>query len=198
MEERIKCGTAPLAATAAAPAQKPVCEEAVMPSPRKSEFTFSRLVACCFVVLFAFVFVRGRSYPREASLFPTLVGSLGFLLAAWLALFDPESIADTRDPTAEAAAESTSSEGRRRRLLLGACSPLVYSLLVWFCGFYPATLSVLLGLPFLLGFRDLRILIPVAIAVLFVLVALFSYAMELPLPMGVIGDWVLARFVYTD
>jgi hypothetical protein len=150
--------------------------------------TPGRIVTLILFCVFLLVVVEGWRYPPEARLFPTLVGAAGMTLA--IAVFALHGGDDS--PAGE---HGAAAPGRWRRLLAVAAAP-VYSLLVWVIGFYAASLAALVVLPLLLGFRGIFRVLLIALGAVAVIAAVFSWGMEMTLPAGLVGDWILTNFVY--
>lgn len=158
------------------------------PAPRRPFLAGSRLISLLLFLVFLLVVLEGLRYPPEARLFPTIVGAAGMALA--LAVFALDGGDNPREGHGAAPAPD-----RLRRLLAVAAAP-VYSLLVWTIGFYAASLIAILALPQLLGYRRPVLLAAIAVVSVGVIAAVFSWGMEMTMPPGILGNWILATFVY--
>ena len=137
----------------------------------------TRPVAGALAAMFAVVLAVGWGYPAEARLFPAIVGATGLVLSCWLL-----ALREVR--------QAPRAMEQRGRMALGLLTPPVYSLAIWLAGFYPATLVLLIAMPVWLGFRPVWLLGPLAVVLLGVVYGLFSVAMDLPLPVGLLGSWL--------
>lgn len=148
----------------------------------------SRIISLLLFLLFLVVVLEGQRYQAEARLFPMIVGAAGMALAA--AVFALHG--------GEGAPRSEHAGGRApplRRLVAIAAAP-AYSLLVWTVGFYLASLIAIFVLPQLLGYSRPILLAAIAAASVAIIAAVFSWGMAMSMPAGILGNWVLATFVY--
>ncbi len=151
----------------------------------RNHVTPGRAVCGALLAVFTTVLVLGRHYPHDAGLFPSIAGSAGLLLTLVLLATDK--------PAAEP--DAYPSAGRVRTAVALLAAP-VYAFLVWLTGFYAASFTALAVLPWVLGFRRPVILLGVSAGGVAVLAGLFAGAMDMSLPQGLLGNWVLYRFVY--
>lgn len=144
------------------------------------------------LAVFAGVYIGSQSYPPDARLFPTIVSALGAVLI--VVVMATERISQrgggTRSDVAPVARD------QYPRLTLALLSAPVYCLLVWLTGFYVSTLATLVIFPILMGYRRILVVIPVALGVLVAIWLVFSVAMEMELPLGLLGKWYLSTFVH--
>src|SRR5262245_58100852 len=152
------------------------------------------VVAECLVIVFAVVIIVGRNYPPDARLFPTIVASLGLLLCAIFLAACLASPAYVR----RAAADMEEALADVRGFWISCVPPRVYCVRIYLLRFHVASLSAMLVVPCLLGYRDRWRLVAVAAAVVIVLHLVFVVADEVELPNGLLGDFLLRRFVYED
>jgi hypothetical protein len=82
--------------------------------------------------------------------------------------------------------------GRTQLLAALACAP-GFGLLLWLLGFVAAALAAMLILPVLMGYRDWSRLIVIAVITVVVLALAAPHALQVDLPRGLIGQWLLDR-----
>jgi hypothetical protein len=158
-----------------------------------------RLISLALFLVFLLVVAEGATYPPEARLFPTMVGVAGMVLA--LAVFlvhggGADSDAEAATSEDLSAAPPDAAPPSRGRVLLAVAAAPVYALVVWVLGFYVASLLALVVLPQCLGYRRVGMLTLIAALGVALIAVVFSWGMEMTLPNGLVGDWVLATFVY--
>lgn len=148
------------------------------------------LVTSVLLCTFLVVLMLGRTYPSDAALFPTLVGASGVVLSlvylGALAFGDADGV--DREPVGT----------DRRSFLIALLASPVYSVAVYIAGFHAATFFAMLVMPLLLGFRHPLRLVLIALASVAILHLIFAVAMQIDLPVGLIGDFYLRHFVYQD
>jgi hypothetical protein len=152
------------------------------------------VVGTILLFVFLLVLVVGRSYPSDAALFPSLVGSAGLVLGLIFLgslVFDPLA-------SHKHTADAEHSLGDRRSFWIALLASPVYSFSVFVIGFHVASFLAMVVMPLLLGFRHVLWLVLIALAMVIVLHLVFAMAMEIDMPMGLIGDFILRRFVYED
>lgn len=149
------------------------------------------VLAGCLAVLFAAVAILAQGFPRDARLFPTVVGTAGALLSVTafaIAFRARRRGGPPPDATAEEAAETP------RRLGLAVLSPPLFGLVLWIFGFYVASFLAALVMPPLMGYPQRRVLLPFAVVTVVATALLFPVALDVSLPHGLIGDWLIDRF----
>lgn len=152
----------------------------------------SAVVAECLAVLFALVIVIGRQYPPDARLFPTVVSVLGlFLCAVFLAasVLNPTYARKNIDDMEEAA-------GDIMHFWIACVSPPLYSIGIYVIGFHAATFIAMLVMPAVLGYPGWLRRAGIAFAVVLALHLVFVVAVDIDLPSGLLGNYVLTTFVY--
>jgi putative tricarboxylic transport membrane protein len=152
------------------------------------------VVAECLVVVFAVVIVVGRNYPPDARLFPTVVASLGLLLCAIFLGASTLSPAYAR----RAADDREESAGDLRAFWVACITPPIYCLGIYLVGFHASTLIAMLVMPRLLGYRGWTRLIAIAVGTVVVLHLVFVVAVEVELPNGLLGEYILKTFIHDD
>lgn len=148
------------------------------------------LVDGALLLVFGAVFAGSFLYPPDARLFPLMVSGAGLALVLVMTLAGERSSGHGTHSDVDPVPRE-----RLPRLALAVLSAPAFCLLVWLIGFYLASIATLILLPFLLGYHRWLIIVPVAAAILVSLMLVFSYAMDMSLPEGLLGRWFLASFV---
>ena len=149
---------------------------------------------CLIGILLAFFLaVVGLSFktPFDARLFPTVIGTAGILLTVFIGigqvrrrLADDNSILDENDPAAR------SGWPRYATALLSAP---VFGLLFWLLGFVVASIIAMLLMPPLMGYRNRGRHLAVAAAAVAVFAVVAPYLLNIELPHGLVGNWLIDR-----
>ncbi len=145
------------------------------------------------LLLFVGVAAMALGFEPESRLFPLIVGTIGAGLTAGLILYG--------FAWPDVAAPLKAANGNKRiprDVIIGVAAAPIYSGLVWLAGFYVASPLALIVMPWLLGYRNLLVLLPLTVVMTAIFAAVFSYAMDLSLPPGLLGHWFLARFIDLD
>lgn len=153
----------------------------------REEFVLIGLVLFVFIgnILFAL------HLPFDAKLFPTVIGCAGALLCFLIV------IAEFRRWRTQAASAirnddpATHVEWQRYALALG--STPVFGLLLWLLGFFVASLAAMIAMPWLMGFRDRKVIALVTVVTIVILTLIFPYFVGVNLPHGIVGDWLIDR-----
>ena len=69
----------------------------------------------------------------------------------------------------------------------------MFGLLFWLFGFVIASLAAMLLMPILMGYANRRRLVVVAVVTVAVLALIFPYLLNVALPHGLVGDWLIDR-----
>ena len=148
------------------------------------------LVAVLLAFFVAIVVLAAR-LPFDARLFPLVVGSAGILLALGVAL---EQVRRRRDGgaagVADDAAAARASWPRYATALLSAPA---FGLLFWLFGFVVASLAAMLVMPPLMGYANRRRLAAIAVITVAVLALIGPYLLDVDLPHGVVGEWLIDK-----
>jgi hypothetical protein len=128
--------------------------------------------------------------PFDARLFPLVIGGAGILLT--LAIGATQWRA-WRSGVIEVAGDEL-AQADRRRLATALFAAPVFGLLFWFAGFVVASLAAMLVLPPLMGYRDRSRLLLIAVTTVAVLALIGPYLLNVDLPHGLLGDWLIERF----
>jgi Tripartite tricarboxylate transporter TctB family len=143
------------------------------------------------LLLIFFVGIVGFSYntPFDARLFPVIVGVAGIALTLLIALeqvrlrrLDASAAVDGDDPAARA---------DWPRFATALLSAPAFGVAFWLLGFVVASLAAMLLMPTLMGYRNRRRLVAVAVVTVAVLALICPYLLNVDLPHGVVGDWLI-------
>ena len=69
----------------------------------------------------------------------------------------------------------------------------VFGLAFWLFGFVVASLAAMLLMPALMGYSNRRQLVIVAVVTVALLALVFPYLLNVDLPHGLVGDWLIDR-----
>lgn len=157
-------------------------------SYRREEFALIAMLLLFFLGIVAFSY----DTPFDARLFPLVVGSAGVVLTVLVAVeqlqrraVDAGSALDANDPADRA------DWPRYATALLSAP---VFGLLFWLFGFIVASLAAMLLMPALMGYRRRRQIVVTAVATVVVLAVAAPYLLNVDLPHGLVGEWLVDRF----
>ena len=148
------------------------------------------LIALLFLF---FIGIVALSYPLpfDARLFPLVIGSAGILLTLGIAIVQMRgrgtrdaSMVDEDDPAAKA------DWPRYATALLAAP---VFGLMFWLVGFILASLAAMLLIPVLMGYANRRQLVVTALLTVALLALLGPYLLNVDLPHGLVGDWLIDK-----
>ena len=81
--------------------------------------------------------------------------------------------------------------GRYATALLSAP---VFGLLFWLFGFIIASLAAMLLMPVLMGYANRRRLVVTALLTVAILAFIGPYLLNVDLPHGIVGDWLIDKF----
>jgi Tripartite tricarboxylate transporter TctB family len=151
----------------------------------REEFALIALLLMFFVGIVAFAFRT----PFDARLFPVVIGSAGILLALAITVEqvrrrrrDAASVLDENDPAARA---------DWPRFATALLSAPVFGVAFWLFGFIVASLAAMLLMPILMGYQNRRQLVVVAVVTVVVLAGVAPYLLNVALPHGLFGDWLI-------
>lgn len=153
----------------------------------REEFALAAVVAA----FFAAVVLLAQAFPHDARLFPTIVGTVGFALSC--IVLGIALRARTRGGPPPDATEAEAAE-RPQRLPLAILSPVLFGLALWIFGFYVASFLAALIMPPLMGFPHRRLVLPFAAITVVATAILFPLVLDIALPRGLVGDWLVDRF----
>ena len=145
------------------------------------------------LLLFFFAGIVALSFksPFDARLFPIVIGSAGILLTLVIAV---EQLRRRRAGDAAALKEDDpASKVGWPRFATALLSAPVFGLLFWLFGFVIASFAAMLLMPTLMGYANRRRLVVVAVVTVAVLALIFPYLLNVALPHGLVGDWLIDR-----
>jgi hypothetical protein len=153
----------------------------------REEFSLIAVLLLFFVGIVAFAFKT----PFDARLFPIVIGSAGILLTLVIAIEQirrrragAADVVDERDPATRVGWP---------RFATALLSAPVFGLAFWLFGFVVASLAAMLLMPVLMGYSNRRQLVIVAVVTVALLALVFPYLLNVDLPHGLVGDWLIDR-----
>jgi Tripartite tricarboxylate transporter TctB family len=154
----------------------------------REEFALIALLLIFFIGIVALVYKT----PFDARLFPVVVGSAGIVLTLAIAVEQARrrragdaAVVDEEDPAAKA---------DWPRLATALLSAPVFGLAFWLFGFVIASLAAMLLMPVLMGYADRRRLVLIALITVAVLAVVCPYLLNVDVPHGLVGDWLIDTF----
>ena len=153
----------------------------------REEFSLIALLLLFFIAIVAF----GYSLPFDARLFPLIIGGAGIVLTLTVAL------AQVRRRRAGAAAVVDEDDPATKvdwpRYATALLSAPAFGLLFWLFGFIVASLAAMVLIPLLIGYANRRRLVVTAVITVAVLAVIAPYLLNVELPQGVVGDWLIDK-----
>lgn len=153
----------------------------------REEFSLIGLLLLFFIAIVAF----GYSLPFDARLFPLIIGGAGIVLTLTVAL------AQVRRRMAGAAAvvdeDDPAGKADWPRYATALLSAPAFGLLFWLFGFIVASLAAMVLIPLLMGYANRRRLVVTAVITVAVLAVIAPYLLNVELPQGVVGDWLIDK-----
>jgi hypothetical protein len=155
----------------------------------------------CVLLLASFflVILVGSVGMRFApAFFPRIVGVFGLICLMLIAVQVLSATETVSQPQADEPVEDDFITAPPMRKFIALAAAPVYGTLFWIGGFYVSAALSIFGIPMLLGYRR-----PVALSILAVvstalMSVLFSFALDMQMPHGLIGDWFIERYIYVD
>jgi len=152
---------------------------------RREELALIALLLLFFIGIVAFSY----NTPFDARLFPLIIGGAGILLTLGIAMEEVSrrraasaSVLDDNDPADKA---------EWPRYATALLSAPAFGLLFWLLGFVVASLAAMLLMPVLMGYPSRRQLVVVALVTVAVLALICPYLLNVDLPHGLVGDWLI-------
>jgi hypothetical protein len=152
------------------------------------------IVATILFAMFIGIVVMARAYPSDAALFPTVSGMIGAALCAVLIVRSVLSA----PYAAGHLADQEHTERDAYAFWVALISPPVYCLILYVAGFHIATFLAMILVPHLLGYQGWLRLTLISAGFLAVMHIVFITAVEIDLPIGLLGDFIMRRFFYID
>jgi hypothetical protein len=165
-----------------------------MDAPVRNYWREEFALAAGLLVFFIGVVALAIPLPFDARLFPLVIGVAGILLMLGIlageirrrATVVPADVIPANDPAANAAWP---------RYATALLSAPVFGLVFWLFGFFVASVAAMLLMPALMGYTDRRLILIVGGATVLVLALFFPYLVGVSLPHGIVGDWLIDRFL---
>jgi hypothetical protein len=153
----------------------------------REEFSLIAVLLLFFIGIVAFSFKN----PFDARLFPLVIGTAGILLTLVIAVEQMRrqragaaDVVDERDPATRVGWP---------RFATALLSAPVFGIAFWLLGFVVASLAAMLLMPALMGYSNRRQLVIVAVVTVALLALVFPYLLNVDLPHGLVGDWLIER-----
>jgi hypothetical protein len=145
------------------------------------------------LLLLFFIGIVALSYktPFDARLFPLVIGAAGILLM--LAIAVDELRRRRADATSALAEDDPAVKADWPRFATALVAAPVFGVVFWLFGFIAASLAAMLLMPTLMGYRNRRQLIVVALLTVAALALIAPYLLNVALPHGLVGDWLIDR-----
>jgi Tripartite tricarboxylate transporter TctB family len=156
---------------------------------RREELALIAILLVFFIAIVAFAV----SLPFDARLFPLIIGSAGIVLSLGVALeaLRRGRAGDASGVDAGARENDAATRVGWPRYLTALFAAPVFGLLFWLLGFVVAALAAMLLMPPLMGYADRRRLIITALVTVAVLALVAPWLLNVDLPHGVVGDWLI-------
>ena len=151
----------------------------------REEFALIALLLLFFVGVVAFAY----KMPFDARLFPLIVGVAGILLALAIALEQLRK--DRADAASVVTGDDSAVKADWPRFATALLAAPVFGVVFWLFGFVVASLAAMLLMPTLMGYRNRRRLVVVALLTVGVLALIGPYLLNVALPHGLVGDWLI-------
>jgi hypothetical protein len=158
----------------------------------REEFALVILLLVFFIGIVGFAL----PLPFDARLFPLVIGGAGILLTLATAAAELREVR-AGDAPAPVESDPAATVGWPRFLTAVLSAPM-FGLLLWLVGFVVASLAAMLAMPWLMGYPHRRQIVIVAIVTVAVLAVLCPYLLDVSLPRGLIGDWLIDKLFPTD
>ena len=158
-------------------------------------------IAVIMVMIFGIMVGVAFQYPKDARLFPLIVGTIGLILSLGVLSQSVSLHLSERsavEPPAPDASSTQEPHAMRVRSYIALSAAPAYGILLWLAGFYISSGAALIVLPYGLGYRKLgRLLLLMVVSVVLMRI-MFTYVMGIQMPPGLLGQWFLETFIYED
>jgi hypothetical protein len=151
----------------------------------REEFALIAILLVFFIGIVAFA----SRIPFDARLFPLVIGGAGILLVVVVAIEQARRRADDVPGIDDDPAARTDWPRYATALLAAP----VFGLLFWLFGFVISSLAAMLLIPALMGYPNRPRLFGVAVVTVAVLAVVGPYLLNVDLPHGLVGDWLIDR-----
>lgn len=153
----------------------------------REEFSLIALLLLFFIAIVALSY----HIPFDARLFPLLIGSAGILLTLGISV-EQVRRRGARDGSIPRNEEHVVSVDWPRYATALLSAP-IFGLLFWLFGFIIASFVAMLLIPTLMGYANRRRLLVTAVITVAVLAVIAPYLLNVELPQGVVGDWLIDK-----
>nr|WP_326183727.1 tripartite tricarboxylate transporter TctB family protein [uncultured Oscillibacter sp.] len=161
-----------------------------MKDSKKKASVADIVILLAIMLVAAYMFAASNSFAAETKLFPQIVSAVVFLccvgklaLTVWT-LRAPKSAAQGGDAPSSAGGKHALLSKNQLMVLVIA---VLYVALLNPIGFLPSTIAVLIALPYLLGYRKWKVLIPFAVIITVAFYVIFRYGFYIKLPAGILS-----------
>jgi len=156
---------------------------------RREELALIAILLVFFVAIVAFAV----SLPFDARLFPLIIGSAGILLSLGVAVeaLRRRRASDASAADTEAGEDDAAARAGWPRYLTALFAAPAFGLVFWLFGFVAAALAAMLLMPPLMGYSDRKRIIITALVTVAVLALVAPRLLNVDLPHGVVGDWLI-------
>jgi len=152
----------------------------------REEFSLIALLLLFFIAIVAFAY----TLPFDARLFPLIIGCAGIALTLAVAL---EQMRRRRAGAAVVDEDDPATRADWPRYATALLSAPAFGLLFWLFGFIIASFAAMLLIPTLMGYANRRRLLVTAVITVAVLAVIAPYLLNVELPQGVVGDWLIDK-----
>lgn len=152
----------------------------------REEFSLIALLLLFFIAIVAFAY----TLPFDARLFPLIIGCAGIALTLAVAL---AQMRRRRAGAAVVDADDPATRADWPRYATALLSAPAFGLLFWLFGFIIASFAAMLLIPTLMGYANRRRLLVTAVITVAVLAVVAPYLLNVELPQGVVGDWLIDK-----
>lgn len=152
----------------------------------REEFSLIALLLLFFIAIVAFA----CTLPFDARLFPLIIGCAGIALTLAVAL---AQMRRRRAGAAVVDADDPATRADWPRYATALLSAPAFGLLFWLFGFIIASFAAMMLIPLLMGYGNWRRLVVTAAITVAVLAIIGPYLLNVELPQGVVGDWLIDK-----
>ena len=152
----------------------------------REEFSLIALLLLFFIAIVAFA----CTLPFDARLFPLIIGCAGIALTLAVAL---EQMRRRRAGASVVDADDPATRADWPRYATALLSAPAFGLLFWLFGFIIASFAAMMLIPLLMGYGNWRRLVVTAVITVAVLAVIGPYLLNVELPQGVVGDWLIDK-----
>jgi len=144
------------------------------------------VILLVIMLVSAYMFAASNSFADETKLFPQIVSIAVFICCAAKLALTARSFLPRKDG-GHAAGEGAKKTLFNQKQLILLAAAVLYVVLLRPIGFLPCTIAVLVALPYMLGYRRWKVLIPFAVIIAIAFYGIFRYGFYVKLPAGVLS-----------